>query len=157
MRCIQRGNAYVRTKRSHKEHGYTTVMEHMPERHRAIAGVTSESLLARAEETGTYAVQLVKLKLAAGKYPEHAYRSCMGILNLKKKYGRERLDKACKRALHYRAMSYQNVSNMLQYKLEDEEYEKPYVSPGRHLNTTISAAKRNTKSVFLKTKTNGGK
>lgn len=123
-------------RRSRKEHAHTTITEHMPESHRAVAGVTAESLLNQAKRIGPNAVALVEAKLRLGKYPEYAFRSCLGILRLAKKYSNERLDKACKRALYYRAMSYGNISNILQNKLEEQEYEKPYVSrtPFNHEN-----------------------
>lgn len=123
-------------KRSRKEHGCTTLIEHMPENHKAVAGVTPESLIRQAERIGEHAVKLVKLKLEAGRFPENAYRSCLGILRLERKSGRERLNKACKRAIYFGSMSYQNVSNILQYNLEDQEYEKIPVSrpPLNHEN-----------------------
>lgn len=123
-------------RRSRKEHAHTTITEHMPESHRAVAGVTAESLLNQAKKIGPNAVALIETKLRAGKYPEYAFRSCLGILCLTKKYCNERLDKACKRGLHYRSMSYGNILNILQNKLEDQEYEKPHVSrpPFTHEN-----------------------
>lgn len=123
-------------KRSRKEHGCTTLIEHMPENHKAVAGVTPESLIRQAERIGEHAVKLVKLKLDAGRFPENAYRSCLGILRFERKSGRERLNKACKRAVHFGSMSYQNISNILQYNLEDQKYEKIPVSrpPLNHEN-----------------------
>jgi transposase len=123
-------------RRSRKEHAHTTITEHMPESHRAVAGVTAESLLNQAKRIGPNVVALIQAKLALGKHPEYAFRSSLGILRLTKKYSNERLDKACKRGLHYQSMSYANISNILQNKLEDQEYEKPHVSrpPFTHEN-----------------------
>ena len=123
-------------KRSRKEHGRTTIVEHMPESHRAVAGVSAESLMAWAERIGPDAALLVKTKLEAEKFPLYAFRSNLGILRLERKYGRERLNKACRRGLHYRSMSYHSISTILKHNLEDQEYEKPYVSrpPFKHAN-----------------------
>jgi len=32
-------------------------------------------------------------------YPEHGFRSCMGIISLAKRYTKERLEAACERAV----------------------------------------------------------
>jgi transposase len=121
-----------------KRGGYepTTVPEHMPESHREVSSVTSESLKARAERIGPDVLMLVEAKLGSGRFEQHAYRSCLGILRLGEKYGLERLNKACKRGLHYRSMSYDNISTILKHKLEEQEYEKPFVSrpPLKHAN-----------------------
>lgn len=123
-------------KRSRKEHDHTTVTEHMPERHRAVAGVTAESLMDWAKKIGPDAAQLVKIKLESEKFPEYAFRSILGILRFEHKFGRERVNKACKRGIYYRSMSYHSISTILKHNLEDQEYEKPCVSrpPLKHDN-----------------------
>jgi transposase len=136
IEIYKRGEHICSHRRSRKEHTHTTITEHMPESHRAVAGVTAESLLNQAKRIGPNTVALIQAKLALGKHPEYAFRSCLGILRLTKKYSNERLDKACRRGLHYRSMSYANISNILQNKLEGQEYEKPHVSrpPFTHEN-----------------------
>ncbi len=128
-----KGNRICSHKRSHKEHDFTTVKEHMPERHQAVAGITPQSLLDWAEKTGPNVLRMVQTKLDSKMFYEQSYRSCLGILNLARKYGNERLDKACKRALHFGTMSYPKVSSILEQKLEDQEYEKLYITRP-HLN-----------------------
>lgn len=41
---------------------------------------------------------MVKHLLTRRPHPEHGYRACLGLLNLEKRYGRERLEAACARA-----------------------------------------------------------
>jgi transposase len=137
VEIYKNGERMCSHKKSHKEYGVTTVTAHMPESHMHVAGVTAESLMTHAEKIGPFVLDLIKLRLNAGKFPEYAFRSCLGILRLAKKYSNERLNKACKRAIHYKATKYHNISTILQNNLEgQEEYEKTFVSrpPFTHSN-----------------------
>jgi hypothetical protein len=59
------------------------------------------------------------------------YRSCLGIINLGKGAGLERLEAACKRALHFQVCSYRSVKSILQSRLENQPLEEqlPLPSP----------------------------
>ena len=54
-----------------------------------------------------------------GKRLEQAYRTCLGILNLGKRCGPERLEAACRRALHFGVRSWKGVKNILDNRLEE--------------------------------------
>jgi hypothetical protein len=45
----------------------------------------------------------------------------MGVIQLHREYGSERLNNACQRALYGKALSYRNVKNILKNNL-DKEY-----------------------------------
>jgi len=60
--------------------------------------------------------------------PEQGYKVCMGILSLAKKYGNERVNKACKRALNFEHYSYKGVKNILKNGLENFEEDKDLFS-----------------------------
>jgi transposase len=98
--------------------GHTTLSEHMPKSHRAHAEWTPSRFLHWAGEVGTMTQALVKAILEERPHPEMGYRSCLGILKLAKKYGPERLEKACARAVRVRARSYRHVATMLEKGLE---------------------------------------
>ena len=55
------------------------------------------------------------------KHPEQGFRSAMGIIRLEKKYGKDRLEKSCGRALELGATSYQFVSQMLKNRMDFPE------------------------------------
>ena len=57
--------------------------------------------------------------LGTRKHPEQAYKVCMGILHLNKKYGRDRLDKACRRAAGFGLFTYKGIKNILEKNLDD--------------------------------------
>ena len=47
------------------------------------------------------------------EHPELGYRSCLGVINLEKKYSSERLENACHRALEIGGISFQSVKSIL--------------------------------------------
>ncbi len=52
------------------------------------------------------------------EHPEQGYRSCMGIIRLEKRYSKERLEAACRRAIAFGAYSYKSVRSILEKKLD---------------------------------------
>jgi hypothetical protein len=53
------------------------------------------------------------------KHPEQGFRSCMGLIRLEKRYGKERLNAACLRAFESRAYSYRSVESILKNNLDN--------------------------------------
>ena len=100
-------------KRAHGP-GYTTAAEHRPAHHRFHLEWTPERIISWAGETSVHTRSLVKAVLERAAYPDQAYRSCVGIINLSKKYPVERLDIACRMALAEGATSYQAVKRILE-------------------------------------------
>lgn len=49
-------------------------------------------------------------------YPEIAYKRAMGVIQLHREYGSDRLNNACQRALYGNALTYQRVKNILKNK-----------------------------------------
>ena len=58
-----------------------------------------QRIVAWAEQTGPATAELVEAILAARPHPEQGFRICLGIIRLADKYGTERLEAACARAL----------------------------------------------------------
>jgi len=56
-------------------------------------------------------------------YPEINYKRAMGIIQLKKLYGAERLNNACKRAVEAEIFSYLRLKNILENNLDQVEPE----------------------------------
>ena len=55
-----------------------------------------------------HAAELVEAILAARPHPEQGFRSALGIIRLADRYGTERVEAACARALHLRSYSYRS-------------------------------------------------
>ena len=102
---------------------YTTDKEHLPPAHRFVAEIEPDSLLTMADEIHKDVKILVAKVLEMKHHPEHLYKMCMGILNLSKKYGNDRLIKACQRALSFGIYNYRTIKKILENGLDrtDEE------------------------------------
>ena len=98
--------------------GFTTDDAHMPESHRRHAAWTPGRIVSWAAVTGPATAKLVETVLAARRHPEQGFRSCLGIVSLGKRYGAERLEAACTRALAARAHSYRSVESILRTGLD---------------------------------------
>lgn len=83
---------------SEKAHGLTTQSEHMPENHQSQQW-SPERLLRWGGRIGAATQDVVQRLLTSKVHPAQSYRSCLGLLNLTKKYGDHRLEQACKDAL----------------------------------------------------------
>jgi len=104
--------------RSRVQGRHTTVTAHMPLAHRQHAEWTPERILGWAASVGVNTKRFAERLLAERTHPEHGYRSCLGVFRLSKKYGADRLDAACARALSVGALSYRHVSSILQHGLD---------------------------------------
>ena len=67
---------------------------------------------------GPQTAALVEAILADRPHPEQGYRSCLGLLRLGKRYGEDRLEAACTRAVAVGARSYRHVDAMLKHGLD---------------------------------------
>lgn len=99
--------------REHGKRRYVTDPAHMPAAHRAHAEWTPSRLISWAGTISPATATVVERILATRPHPEHAYRACLGLINLAKRYGNERTAKACERALATGAISYTSVKSIL--------------------------------------------
>lgn len=97
---------------------YTTKPEHMPSSHREYRKWSPPRVVSRAKQIGPHVSQLVDRLLSSKIHPEQGYRPCLGIVRLAEKYGEDRLEAACKRALAYSAVSYKSVKSILEKGLD---------------------------------------
>jgi len=104
--------------RSISRRGFTTDESHMPEHHKRSARWTPERMVRWASaigpQTGAFAGALLSGKL----HPEYGYRMVMGVMSLEKRFGPERLELACAKALALGALSYKSVKSLLEKNLE---------------------------------------
>ncbi len=105
-------------KRARTAGGYTTEEEHMPPHHRFYDGWSPQRMISWAEKIGPEVRRMIVKVLESRKHPEQAYKVCLGIINLSKKYGNIRLNKACRRAVEFHNYSYKAVKNILEKGLD---------------------------------------
>ncbi len=108
-----RGKRVASHLRSTMPHRPTTVVEHMPSSHRRYRDWTHERIRRDAAAIGPDADTLIDVILRSRPHPEQGFRSAIGILGLAKRYGPERVDAACARALLLNARSYKSVAAIL--------------------------------------------
>jgi transposase len=104
--------------RSHVRGRHTTVTAHMPVAHQQHAEWTPERILGWAATVGVNTRLFAERLLTERSHPEHGYRSCLGVFRLAKKYGAERVEAACARALAVGARSYRHVASILRHGLD---------------------------------------
>jgi transposase len=111
--------------RVHSPGRYSTQREHMPPAHQVMDGWSPERFLHWAAEIGPQTTALVANALDGRRHPQQAYRTCLGILSLAKRYGADRLEAACRRALAAGIHSYKGLHNILKNKLDQLERDQP--------------------------------
>ncbi len=108
---------------------YATIRDHLPPKHQAIADWSPERFLNWANDIGDKTNTLIAAVLEQRPHPQQAYRSCLGILGLAKKYGKERLEAASQRALAAKLYSYRGVRNILDNQLDKVPLEPAVGTP----------------------------
>jgi IstB-like ATP binding protein len=82
----------------------------MPVAHQQHAEWTPERILGWAASVGVNTRLFAERLLAERIHPEHGHRSGVVVFRLSQKYGSDRLDPACPRALSVGALSYRHVT-----------------------------------------------
>lgn len=115
--------------REYTRRRYVTDPAHMPASHRAHAEWTPERLISWAGSISASTGALVEKVLESRPHPEHAYRATLGIIGLARKYGNDRVDAACARALAAGAVSYTSVKSILAENLDRLPMPEPAATP----------------------------
>lgn len=113
---------------------YNTNSDHLHSTHRFYSDWSPEFFKKKAGVHGKYVQLSVERILDDVDYPEIGYKRAMGLIQLHRTYGSDRLDKACHRALQADAVSYNRIRNILKNNLDqsslfyrDLEEEKPHI------------------------------
>ena len=78
---------------------------------------------------------MVRRIIAARPHPEQGYRAALGLMRLGTRYGEERLEAACKRALAFDLVSYRGVRHILEAGMDRLKAENTADRPERpHAN-----------------------
>jgi len=67
----------------------------MPENHQFMDEIDSDKLLEWAGKIGPHTFTLIQATLQSRNYPEQAYRTCLGILKLARKFSSANMETAC--------------------------------------------------------------
>jgi len=113
----QRVASHVRTSGNGQ---HSTQRDHMPAHHRFREDWTPQRIQTWAARIGPNVAIFAEVVMRDRKHPEQGYRTCLGVIRLADKFGRDRLDAACKRALEINARSYSSVQSILKNGLDSK-------------------------------------
>jgi len=131
VEVYQKYNRIAVHPRTKSRYNYTTTKEHLASTHQFITEWTPQRFINWGESIDENVKMLIINILEKKQHPEQAYKSCMGILSLTKKVGKDRLINACTRALEYGLYNYKIVQSILEKGLDkmeqntDEQQELP--------------------------------
>ena len=117
--------------RSRAVNRFSTRPEHMPSNHRFIRELDADWLQRQAQAIGPQTAQYLTALLHARAYPEQAYRSCLGVLSLARKYPGSLLETACQRLQEAHLLSYGDLKSELERLKSQSKAENP---PAVHEN-----------------------
>ena len=103
-------------------YSFTTTDAHMPASHQFVKGLNKSGLIFMAGKIGSYTSSLIKRTMDNKKHPELGYRQALGIINLKRQYPEDRVEKACARALHFDMIKRRDVLSILKKGLDKEPH-----------------------------------
>jgi transposase len=121
VELLFKGKRVASHPRSYLTGRHTTCPEHMPESHKRYLEWTPSRIVRWAEKIGPSTGALVKEIMERRPHPEQGFRSSLGIIRLGRRYGSERLEAACTRALFMKAYSYKSVESILKNNLDGKE------------------------------------
>lgn len=104
--------------RSHKVNHTSTNSEHMPRSHREHLEWSPSRMLDWGKSIGAFTECCFQRLMDQCEHPELAYKQCLGIMGLGKKYEKERLENACERAFKLGAVGYQSIKSILEKNLD---------------------------------------
>lgn len=118
--------------RDTRRYGYSTVTEHRPESHRRYLeqrGWCQDDFIQMAARIGENTSKSIEKILISKVFIEQTYDSCIGVLQLGKKYGNDRLEAACKRASQGNRITYRIIKNILENNLDKVQIQETPLNP----------------------------
>ena len=110
-------------KRDYRQHAYTTLAIHMPEKHlkyNETRGWDADYFLSLAAKIGESSVVVFKKILASKEFIEQTYKACLGMKRLSEIYGTLRFEAACKRVENAGRVTYGMIKNILEKNLDKQ-------------------------------------
>ena len=120
VEILYQGKRIASHARSSQPHVASTIAEHRPKSHQKYLEWTPSRIIDWAGRAGPFTARLVEFVIADKPHPEMGYRSSLGVIRLSRKYGVERLESACTRAVRFKLYSYQSVKSILKCGLDHQ-------------------------------------
>ena len=120
VECLHEGVRVALHPRSYVRGKSTTTTEHRPKSHRDYADWTPSRMLRWAGSIGPQTEAAVQAVMNSKRHPEEGYRASLGVIRLATRYGKERLERACERALGIRSPSYKTIHSILKTGMDQQ-------------------------------------
>jgi len=120
VEILSKGNRVAVHPRKRTMGAFSTDPNHMPTSHKEYLKWTPERLINWAKEVGPYTSQAVEKILSTYAHPQQGFRSCLGLIRLAGKYGKDRLEIACLKLLAVGTPSYKGVKSILTKGLDQQ-------------------------------------
>lgn len=120
--------------RNYKKYQFTTEPAHMPKAHQEQQQFSEARLKNWARSIGEKTLAFIEQLISQRRFPQQAFRACLGVLRLGKQYGPARLEKACAKGLSIGANRYQHIESLLKNKLEEADVTELSSSTLTHMN-----------------------
>jgi hypothetical protein len=105
---------------------YSTILEHMPEKHRQYTQWNAERFIRWASDIGPHTEQTVKAIIASRKVEQQSYKTCIALLKLADSYSSERLEAACEKTLSYSSCpSFRSIRTILKTGSDKRKIDTP--------------------------------
>jgi transposase len=140
VECFFNGQRVASHVRSYQKGKHTTLSEHMPTAHQKYSQWSPEHFLNWAIDIGSATRDVIKYLLTNKAHPEQSYRACFAILSSAKRYGKERLESACKRALAIGAPRRHSILSILKNGLDKQPLAKTVSSSNIKMHGNIRGA-----------------
>jgi len=135
LEAFFRGHRVASHARSYGRGHYSTLSEHMPEAHRKQRDRNPAWFISEAESIGPETGRLVEAILQSRPHPEQGYRACLGVIRLGRRYPKERMEAAARRANRSGVRSYKRLKSILDHGLDRVSLEpRPDTPPAAHPN-----------------------
>ena len=108
------GMTEIAVHRRQHSYGCSTNEAHMPRRHREHASWTPQRIQGWANTLGPEVSAWVRYQFENKAHPEQAYRVCLGLLSLSRKYAVTRVEKACHIANREGLYTLRSIRSILQ-------------------------------------------
>jgi transposase len=125
VEVFHKGERVAAHRRGYNPGHYETVKAHMPEGHQRHLEWTPQRLLRWAATTGPHTQQFIQAVLDSRAFPQQAFNACLGVMRLGKSFGAERLEAACRRALHFGTTRYKSLESILKNGLDRQALPQP--------------------------------
>lgn len=98
---------------------FSTSADHMPSQHRFVLNADSDFFLREAAKIGPQTAAYMTAVLRSRPFPQQAFRTCLGILDLAHKYLPTHLEIACQRLFSAHLLTYKDLKSELEHLTRD--------------------------------------